>query len=149
LAAAAVLIAVLGVQVVRMDNRLDTVTTAMGSRTLDQAALVAITDPAARRVHLRSDDGSSQADAVLLPDGQAYLVSRNLPALSARETYQLWAVVGDQKISVGVLGSSPRVSAFHDDADPRVLAITTEQAGGVVASEKVPALVGSVPARSA
>jgi hypothetical protein len=148
LAAAAVLVAVLGVQVVRMDRRLDRVLATVGERGLDQAVLAATADPSSRRVRLRSEDGSRVADAVLLPDGEAYLVSRRLPALTDAETYQLWAVVGDQKISVGVLGPDPSIVPFHYDGDPTVLAMTTERAGGVVASDKEPALVGFVPPRS-
>lgn len=148
LAAAAVIVAVLGVQLVRIDNRLDRLN---GPRAddLDSLALAAFSDPSARQVRLRSDDGSKVADAALLPDGQAYLIARSLPALSAGETYQLWAVVGDQKISVGVLGNKPSVTAFHYNAEPSVLAITAEKAGGVVASEKQAVVVGFVEPKSA
>lgn len=148
LAAAAVIVAVLGIQLVRIDNRLDRLT---GPREddLDKVALAAFADPSARQVRLKSDDGSKVADVALLPGGQAYLISRSLPALSEAETYQLWAVVGDQKISVGVLGNKPSVTAFHYNAEPSVLAITTEKAGGVVASEKQAVVVGFVEPKSA
>jgi anti-sigma-K factor RskA len=145
LAAAAVLVAVLGVQVARLDHRLDRMVATVSRNGINEAALAAMADPGARRVHLKSDDSARQADAVLLPDGQAYLVGRSLPALSADQTYQLWAVVGDQKISVGVLGPSPAVAAFRYSADPSLLAITAEKAGGVIASDKVPVVVGAVP----
>jgi Anti-sigma-K factor rskA/Putative zinc-finger len=148
LAAAAVIVAVLGVQLVRIDNRLDRLAGPRGDD-LDAIALAAFADPSARQVRLKSDDGDKVADVALLPDGQAYLIARSLPALSAAETYQLWAVVGDQKISVGVLGNKPSVTAFHYHAEPSVLAITAEKAGGVVASEKQAVVVGFVEPKSA
>ena len=149
LAAAAVLAVVLGVQVVRLNNRLDRMNTTVAHRGVAQAALAAIADPSARRVHLRADNGGAEADAVLLPDGQAFLVSSRLPALSADQTYQLWAVVGDQKISVGVLGAEPAVTAFRYSAEPAALAITAEKAGGVVASQHAPVVLGEVPPQRA
>jgi anti-sigma-K factor RskA len=145
LAVAAVLVTVLGVQVARLDHRLDRMIATVSRNGINEAALAAMANPDARRVHLESDDGARQADAVLLPDGQAYLVGRSLPALSADQTYQLWAVVGDRKISVGVLGPSPAVAAFRYNADPSLLAITAERAGGVIASDKVPVVAGAVP----
>lgn len=145
LAAAAVLVVLLGVQVVRLDTRLDDMTSAVQQRSVDQAALAAMADPEARRVQLRSDDGAQEVRAVLLPDGQAYLVPERLSALSADQTYQLWAVVGSEKISVGVLGSNPGVVAFRYSGEPSALAVTAERAGGVIASEKTPVVVGAVP----
>ena len=144
LSAAAVVIAVLGVQLIRTEQRLDRAQEAAAARSLNDAALVASADPDARHVRLKSDDGSRQADAVLLPNGQAYLLVHSLPELSKDQTYQLGAVVGDQKISVGVLGPKPTVTAFHYDDEPSVLAVTAERAGGVVASEKQAVMVGFV-----
>jgi hypothetical protein len=146
LAVAAALIAVLAVQVGRLDSRLDGVSAALSKRSADQAALAALARPDGRRVHLQSADGGQGADAVLLPDGQAYLVADRLPALSADQTYQLWAVVGGEKISVGVLGPQPVVAAFRYSAEPSALAITAERAGGVVSSQKTPVVVGAVGA---
>jgi hypothetical protein len=98
----------------------------------------------ARLVSLRSSDGRHTADAVLLPDGAGYLVKTDLPRLTSDRTYQLWAVVGASKISVGVLGPSPGSLAFHAPANLSALAITEEDAGGVVASVQQPAVVGVV-----
>ena len=145
LATAAVLVAVLGVQVVRLDNRLDNVNAAVQNRGVEQAALSALANPDARRVSLRSDDGSQAVSAVLLSDGQAFLVADRLSALGADKTYQLWAVVGSEKISMGVLGPNPSVAAFRYSAQPSALAITAERAGGVVATQQTPVVVGAVP----
>jgi anti-sigma-K factor RskA len=148
LAAAAVLIAVLGVQVVRVDHRLDRVVAAVDRHGIDPAALAALNDPAGRHVELRASDGAVDAEVVLLPSGEGYLVSSRLPALADDQTYQLWAVVGSDKISMGLLGSRPTVAAFRYSAKPAALAITAERAGGVVTPEHTPIVVGAVPALS-
>ena len=68
----------------------------------------------------------------------------NLPALPADRTYQLWGVVDDQAISLGVLGTNPDITAFQVDDANRVAAyaITDEAAGGVIASQNQPVVVG-------
>jgi hypothetical protein len=95
-------------------------------------------------VALRSDDGTRTADAVVLPDGTGYLVRSNLPALTADKTYQLWALVGTSRISVGVLGTDATVASFKMDGDVWGLAITQESAGGVESTKKDPVVVGRI-----
>jgi len=148
LAAAAVLIAVLGVQVVRVNHRLDHMVAAVERTGVDQAALAALNDPAGRHVLLQANGGALDAEIVLLPSGEGYLVSSRLPALPDDQTYQLWAIVGSDKISMGLLGSRPSVAAFRYIAKPAALAITPEKAGGVVTPEHTPVAVGSVPLSS-
>lgn len=143
---AAAVIAVLGVQVDRLDNRTDTLESALGNTGLDQAVQVALFDEGARRVDLRSSDGVTLAHAVVRESGEAYFVPQALPALTADQTYQLWAVVDDRAVSVGVLGARPGVSAFKiAGSGVTVLAVTTEEAGGVVASTKTPVMQGALP----
>ncbi|MDQ3898444.1 MAG: anti-sigma factor, partial [Actinomycetota bacterium] len=89
-----------------------------------------------------STDGYRTAEAVVMPDGTGYLVKANLPALSKERTYQMWAVVGSAKISVGVLGPEPRIVPFKMDGDVSALAITEEVAGGVVSSRQDPVVMG-------
>lgn len=145
-AMAAAVIALLGVQVGRLDNRTDTLEAALGSKGLDQAVQVALFDEGARRVDLRSTDGVTLAQAVVRESGEAYFVPQSLPALSTDQTYQLWAIVDDRAVSVGVLGSQPGVSAFKvAGAGVTVLAVTTEEAGGVVASKNKPVMQGMLP----
>ena len=113
-------------------------------RQLGRSVEAALADPGARRVHLVSTDGARSARAVVLPDGTGYMVETNLPALPDGRTYQLWAVVGSAKISVGVLGSEPKVVPFKMDGAVSALAITEETAGGVVSSRADPLVVGFV-----
>ena len=109
---------------------------------LDRTVRAAVADPRARRIELVSADKELRADTVVLPDGTGYLVSSNLPELGAGRTYQLWALVGTSKISVGVLGAKPGQAGFKAAVDAWGFAITAETAGGVVATQNDPVVVG-------
>lgn len=74
-------------------------------------------------------------------DGSSTASSSNLPALDPTETYQLWSVVGDEVVSVGLLGSDPAGVELRIEGDPTVLALTVEVAGGVAVSEATPVAV--------
>jgi anti-sigma factor RsiW len=141
-AAAAVVIGVLGTEVRRLDTRVAALQQPLRAVGLQQAALAAVVDPHAQKVDLRSDRTSDTLEAVILPDGQAYVVRAALPALAAGQTYQLWGVVGGStKISLGLLGRQPSTTAFRlDPSQVTMLAVTAEKAGGVVTTDK-PAVV--------
>ena len=141
---AAVTIAVLGVRVVQQDDRLDRMQTAMEDRTVLSAALAASGNPDARHAELRSANGIVLARAVLVPDGTGYLWSDGLPRTDGARTYQLWAIVGTERISAGVLGPNPGVAPFRIAGDVVGLAITEEVAGGVVASQNQPVASGLI-----
>lgn len=141
-AAAAAIIALLGVQVHTLNGRVAAVTRAFPGAGLQAAAQTALLDPKAARVHLQSDDHQVFVDAVVARDGRGYLVANNLPFLTQARTYQLWAVVGDRKISLGVLGPHPTVVAFDATAPVAALAVTDEVGGGVIASTQKPVVVG-------
>lgn len=143
-AASVALVAFLGVKVVDTSNQVDHLAEQLAEGDMGRAAAAAAKRPDARLVSMRSADGRASADAVLLADGSGYLVKSTLPSLSSSQTYQLWAVVGGDKISVGVLGPSPGPLAFRAPPDASALAITAEQAGGVVTSRQQPAVVGTV-----
>ncbi|HUP68661.1 MAG TPA: anti-sigma factor [Acidimicrobiales bacterium] len=145
-AAATSIIGVLGVKLVDQDRRLRTLTAAVDARSLESTAMEALVDSNARRVQLKALDDKLLGEAVMLADGTGYLLKSNLPALPADRTYQLWAVVGDARISLGVLGRRPAVTAFKAVADVRALAITDEPAGGVTSTDKPPVVLGWVPA---
>ncbi|MGH9226342.1 MAG: anti-sigma factor domain-containing protein, partial [Acidimicrobiales bacterium] len=141
--AAAAAVGLMGLMVVKVVDTSDKVDRfARGD--VEAAAASAARDTAARRATLTSTDGQYSAEAVLLPDGTGYLTNANLPTLPSGRTYQLWAVVGSAKISVGVLGERPRVVAFQAAGNVSALAITDEVAGGVVASVRQPTVVGTV-----
>jgi anti-sigma-K factor RskA len=134
-AAAAAVIAVLAVQLVRQGDEIDELRVALGDRTMLSAALAAESNPDSRSVELKSSDGVVVARAVLLPNGTGFLLSDGLPAVGDDRTYQLWAVVGTERISAGVLGNDPHVVPFQAAGDVSALALTEEVSGGVVASQ--------------
>jgi anti-sigma-K factor RskA len=143
-AAAALAIVALGVKVVEQDRRLDRLLAASEDRALALAAEAALRDPAARLVTLRSADGATSVEAVLLSDGTGYLYRNDLPPLPSGRTYQLWALGEADPISTGVLGPKPGVVAFSVGPAITGLAITQEVAGGVVAPTSDPLVAGQL-----
>ena len=113
---------------------------------LDTAALAraAASAPGARHADLRDPDGNTVARAVVLRDGTGYLTSTKLQALDEDQTYQLWGVGDHGTISLGVIGSDPKVVAFQAGSTPTALAITSERSGGVPVSEHAPTAVGDL-----
>jgi anti-sigma factor RsiW len=138
-AAALVVVALLSVQVARLNNRVGTLDASGGINRLAQQALV---NPAAQKVMLDSVNtaGAAVAEVVILPSGNAYLVNKGLPSLPSDETYQLWGRTDTQLISLGVLGNRPTNAAFSVGQGSRYLAylVTAEQSGGVVSTSHRP-----------
>jgi len=85
--------------------------------------------------------GDLSLTVVTTDDGLSVATTAQLPALDPAETYQLWSVVGDEVVSVGLLGSNPSDVEFRIEGDPTVLALTVEVAGGVAVSEATPVAV--------
>lgn len=142
--AAATVIGLLGFRVADDNRRFRDLAIGDPTAQLERSANAASAAPEAKRVAMRSEDGTRTAEAVVLPDGTGYLVRSNLPPLSPEKTYQLWAIIGSSKISVGVLGAEPEVSSFRMDGDVSALAITEEARGGVERTTKDPVVVGRV-----
>jgi hypothetical protein len=142
-AAAALVIGVLGVKVVRQDDQIDRVQAALGDDAILRAANVALLDPDASRSTLASPDGRLHVGAVLLADGTGYLMPDGLPALERGRTYQLWGQTSAGMISLGLLGAEPDgVVPFRASGDVAALAITEEVADGVSQPTAAPILLG-------
>lgn len=141
-AAAIIVFALMGFRLVQQERRLDSLSAAVGQQGIDNLVKAAESDPRAMMVSLQSPDKSTFARVVLLPDGSAYLTAHNLQKLSSDETYQLWALRGDERISLGVLGMDPKVSAFRTVAGASGFAITVERAGGVSVTTNEPVVFG-------
>ena len=108
-AAAALVIAVLGVQVAtRTPNRAGDLAAAY-NHAVARTAPTTVAVAGRNRGHGR-DRGQRF-------DGSGYLRNEHLAALPAGKTYQLWAVTGHgnaaRTISAGVLGADPSAAAFH------------------------------------
>jgi anti-sigma-K factor RskA len=129
---AAAVAAVLGIGLVRADNRVTTLQSAQSATS--SAVTAALGAPGHRVVTLDSSTHTGQAKAVVLPSGQGYVISSTLPSLDKGRTYQLWAIEGNQPVSLGLLGGSPGQAAFTmaGSTHPSHLSITAEPAGGSV-----------------
>jgi len=150
MAVAAAVTLFLGVALGQRDKnrlgRLDRIVGALQQASLHNAADVALANPQNEQVKLAGSDGKAAARVVRLPDGTGYLLPTGLAALPAGRVYQLWAVRADAKISLGVLGAKPEVSAFRMTGPVVAYAVTEEAAGGVAATQNQPVVAGSVKA---
>ena len=81
---------------------------------------------------LRSEGVDVTAEAIVDQDGHGFLLAQDLPPLPDDRTYQLWGVVGEDVISIGILGPHPEIETFTVEADVVAFAVTIERAGGVV-----------------
>lgn len=129
---------------VTQTRRADDLSTQLAQGSLSAAADRALADPAARRLTLATAEGRQYADVAILPDGQGYLVPLDMPALSADQSYQLWALRGPEKTSLAVAGARPGPVAFRTTADIDGLALTQEVAGGAPQPTKTPVAVAFV-----
>jgi anti-sigma-K factor RskA len=137
LAAAAVVISVVALAV----SLTGTSTNDDPTRTVIATVLA---DPATKLVHLVSAEGAVRAEVAML-GGKGYLISHRLPELSDDKTYQLWAVSGERKISLGTLGNAPRAGEFAAAGDFDALAVTVERQGGAPAPTTNPVAAGTMP----
>ncbi|MEX2660049.1 MAG: anti-sigma factor [Acidimicrobiales bacterium] len=148
-AAAAAVIALLGFQVVGQGNKLDRQGEQIAQMSeedgLSRAFQSAISDPASQLVALRSADGEHEVQAVVT-GSTGFVHAASLPELPDGRTYQLWADLGEQRISLGVLGQRPKVASFALSGDVLGLAITEEEGAGVVVSEQAPLVYAVMPA---
>jgi len=93
---------------------------------------VARTDRDSITTTLEADGSDASAEAVIDQDGHGFVVARGLPTLPEDQTYQLWGVVDDQVISLGIFGPNPEIETFTVESEVSALAITIEQSPGVV-----------------
>jgi Anti-sigma-K factor rskA len=142
--AAAASIVVLALSLSGAQNHVNNLQTALrlASRSAVQRAMVA---PGHQVVNLDSATGQPVAKFVMLPNGTGYLVKSNMPALSSKDTYQLWGIVKGSPVSIGVMGSSPGQVTFTlaSSPSPSELAVTVQRAGGSLTPAKN--FVGSGP----
>ena len=136
LAAAAAVIAVMGVQLLDQDRRLDQMSALLEVDALDRAYQAAVAMPGSEVFEVSSSDGSIATQAVITEAGSAYLQASTLPALPNGRTYQLWGDVGDRAVSLGVLGADPEVVRFEVSEQFLGLALTEEEEPGVIVSEQ-------------
>ncbi len=107
----------------------------------------AMNDRDSVQAELVAEGVTESAFGVIDQDGHGYLDAAALPRLSSDETYQLWGVLrstGDA-VSLGILGRNPELETFTIEGEVAALAITIEQAPGVVSDgNPVGAFVGEM-----
>ena len=135
--AAALVIAVLGLQVRSQDQRIDELAAELAASDGGFAAAVSHED--AEMLELEGDT----AIPVVVSEGKAWLQAAALPELEEGRTYQLWGAAGDELVSIAVLGRDPGVISF-DVEGYALLAITEEVAPGVVKSANPPVVAGEL-----
>ncbi len=140
--AAALAIALLGVQVVEQQRQLDEFESAVEDGNMLSLANMALRNPDAAQAKLDSVGGEVKGAAVLLPNGTGFLMAHELPPLEGGLTYQLWGRTANGLISLGLLGAEPGTVPFQAGHDVDGIAITAEQAGGVQASQNLAVLAG-------
>ena len=96
----------------------------------------------AKTVALLDDKGNKLAEAVLTAGGQGYVRDSKLPALPKGKTYQLWFIDAGVPVSSGLLGPSPKISAFVARSDVDAIAISVEPSSGSLAPSTTPVVVG-------
>lgn len=105
----------------------------------DKAPLAAAYDEAkadreSASATLVSESDAATATAVVDARGHGYINATGLPLLALGETYQLWGVIDDKVISLGVLGRHPDIEPFAVDGELTALVITRELTGAVVSN---------------
>ncbi len=139
--AAAAVITALALSLSGANARNQQLQSALAARGSQSALQSALASPAHRVVDLRSKTGTHLVELVLRANGDGYVISSSLAPLPGDETYQLWASIDGQPISVGLLG--PRLHAggafsVGTAAQPSALMITIEPSGGVITPDQAP-----------
>lgn len=101
---------------------------------IEMAYSSALDDRDSVTTELVADGSDASAQGVIDQDGHGYLLATDLPTLPAGETYQLWGVLGGtgDVVSIGILGPNPELETFTIEGVVDALAITIEQAPGVI-----------------
>lgn len=145
--AAALVIVGLTLGLVTQTSRLADTQERLAAATLSDVATAAADAEGASTLVLTNTDGERVASVVLLGDGTGLLTIEGLPGVAYDRTYQLWGVMDDEVVSVGLAGAGPGTTVFTaDPARLQALVITEEPAGGVPVSEADPLAVWSVDA---
>ncbi len=128
---AAAVATVLGISLANANNQVAHLQGAIGE-TARTEVVAAMETPGHTVVTLTSVRHRVVAQFVLLRNGRGYLVTSKLPTLPSAETYQLWGVINNRTISLGLLGRTPHLATFTaaGASRPSRLGVTVEAAGG-------------------
>ena len=130
---AAAVATVLGIGLANANNQVAHLQGAL-AETAHTEIVAAMETQGHRVVNLANVHHRAVAQFVLLPNGRGYLVTSSLPRLPAAETYQLWGLIKNKTISLGLLGRAPHLATFTSAgaSRPYRLGVTVEAAGGAL-----------------
>jgi anti-sigma-K factor RskA len=145
-AVAAVIIGLLAFNLAQSNGHVSQLQSALSSQGDAAGVAAALANPAHQTVRMRSSNRTQVAQFIVVPGGRGYMTGSSMPPLPKDETYQLWAVIDSQPISVGLLGNQATTAAFTvaGSVSPTQLRITVEPSGGVVAPDRSPVATGTV-----
>ena len=143
-AAAAVVLAFLGLQVRQQDDQINELQAALRNP-MAPAFHDALADPASEVTDLKTSDGHVVGRVAITSDGTAFLGASGLTALADNRTYQLWGKAGDDLVSLAILGNRPAIVTFPASRYS-LFAITEEIAPGVVQTDNDPVATASITA---
>lgn len=148
LAAAAVIlvVALMAGVLVNQRSQIDDLEGEVAGASRQDTVVALLEDPGTEVVSLHSEDGVTEARAVVGADGDGLLLAAGLPDLSEGRTYQLWGLFDGREsmVSLGVLGADPDQSAFHVEGAVTTLAITEEPGGGSTRPSSGPLVTGAL-----
>lgn len=135
----------LGVQVGELRSQVHTLERRVATASVAEAAASAMAGPHTM-VTLAADHGTTAVTVVVTPSGVAYWLPAKLSALPNSRTYQLWGLVDDKPVSLGLIGANPRATtSFRVESGATKLMVTAEPAGGVPLPTTGVLAVGAIP----
>lgn len=128
---AAAVIVVLGFEVSHLSGQLTILKGDVGTPSIAAVADAALSNSSARVLTLKSNQGVLLAEVAILPNGQSYFLGKSLSAVTGSKTYQLWGISSGRVVSLGILGSNPKVISFVVQGNVSQLMLNIEPEGGV------------------
>jgi anti-sigma-K factor RskA len=145
LAVAAALTLIFGVEIHSLDSKVSRLGAQVTTSATRAIATSALLQPGARRFSLESPHGKTVGSLVALQSGEVVLTSFLMHPLKATSTYQVWAIVDERPISLGLLGNRPTVSVFHTGGRHAFeFAVTIEPAHGVAQPTGAPVATAAI-----
>ncbi|MGC9154181.1 MAG: anti-sigma factor domain-containing protein [Ferrimicrobium sp.] len=145
LAVAAALTLIFGIAIHSLHNQVAELSTQVTTSATRAIATAALLQPGAKRFALDNPQGHTVGSVVALRSGEVVLTSFLMHPLATNSTYQVWAIVDEKPISLGLLGSHPTVSVFHTGGHHAFeFAITVEPASGVAQPTGAPVATAAI-----
>jgi len=144
-AAAAAVVAVLGVEVAQLHGQVETLHKEMLAAGLKNAALEVDAGPH-QTISLALADHKAAATVIVASSGQAYWLGSSLNNLPTSQTYQLWGLSRGKPVSLALVGAHPDTTDFFT-LQPGIteLMVTAEPEGGTPGPTTAVLAQGAVP----